>query len=106
MSRVLRFSSARWINFFAFACVALTISVAARAQDTAKPALHGKHWVAVTGKPLGATAGAMTFTRGGNAVDAACAMLAATATQTKKTSRKANKVKRKMTKQKTTKRVH
>ncbi len=50
------------------------------AQDTAKPVLHGKHWVAVTGKPLGATAGAMTFARGGNAVDAACAMLAATAT--------------------------
>lgn len=50
------------------------------AQKTAKPVLHGEHWVAVTGKPLAATAGAMTFTRGGNAVDAACAMLAATAT--------------------------
>ena len=48
--------------------------------DTAKPVLHGKHWVAVTGKPLGATAGAMIFSRGGNAVDAACAMLAATST--------------------------
>jgi gamma-glutamyltranspeptidase/glutathione hydrolase len=52
----------------------------ATAQKTAKPVLHGKHWVAVTGKPLAATAGAMTFTRGGNAVDAACAMLAATST--------------------------
>ena len=50
------------------------------AQQTAKPALQGAHWVAITGKPLGATAGAMTFQRGGNAVDAACAMLAATAT--------------------------
>jgi len=50
------------------------------AQKTAKPVLHGKHWVAVTGKPLAATAGAMTFNRGGNAVDAACAMLAATST--------------------------
>ncbi|MFC1701899.1 gamma-glutamyltransferase family protein [Pseudomonadota bacterium] len=50
------------------------------AQKTVKPVLHGKHWVAVTGKPLAATAGAMTFTRGGNAVDAACAMLAATST--------------------------
>ncbi|MBT8085459.1 MAG: gamma-glutamyltransferase, partial [Woeseia sp.] len=50
------------------------------AQKTGKPILHGKHWVAVTGKPLAATAGAMTFTRGGNAVDAACAMLAATST--------------------------
>ena len=48
--------------------------------STVKPVLHGKHWVAVTGKPLGATAGAMIFSRGGNAVDAACAMLAATST--------------------------
>jgi gamma-glutamyltranspeptidase/glutathione hydrolase len=47
---------------------------------TEKPVLHGKHWVAITGKPLGATAGAMVFTRGGNAVDATCAMLAATCT--------------------------
>ncbi|HET8770733.1 MAG TPA: gamma-glutamyltransferase [Gemmatimonadaceae bacterium] len=39
--------------------------------------LHGKHWVAVTGKPLSATAGAMIFQQGGNAVDAAAAMLAA-----------------------------
>ncbi|MCZ6507858.1 MAG: gamma-glutamyltransferase, partial [Acidobacteria bacterium] len=50
------------------------------AQRTVKPVLHGKHWVAVTGKPLAATAGALTFAKGGNAVDAACAMLAATAT--------------------------
>ena len=50
------------------------------AQPTAKPVLHAKHWVAITGKPLGATAGAMIFQQGGNAVDAACAMLAATAT--------------------------
>ena len=50
------------------------------AQKTAKPVLHGSHWVAVTGKPLAATAGAMTFTRGGNAVDSACAMLAAAST--------------------------
>src|SRR5690606_18090130 len=33
-----------------------------------------------TGKPLAATAGALVFERGGNAVDAACAMLAATCT--------------------------
>ena len=45
-----------------------------------RPVLHGSHWVAITGKPLGATAGAKIFDRGGNAVDAACAMLAATAT--------------------------
>ena len=36
--------------------------------------------MAITGKPLGATAGAMMFERGGNAVDAACAMIAATST--------------------------
>jgi gamma-glutamyltranspeptidase/glutathione hydrolase len=50
------------------------------AQRTVKPVLHGRHWVAITGKPLGATAGAMMFQQGGNAVDAATAMLAATAT--------------------------
>jgi gamma-glutamyltranspeptidase/glutathione hydrolase len=50
------------------------------AQRTAKPPLHGRHWMAITGKPLGATAGAMMFQRGGNAVDAACAMLAAVTT--------------------------
>ena len=52
----------------------------AQAQNTNKPILHGKHWIAITGKPLGATAGAMIFNKGGNAVDAACAMVAATAT--------------------------
>jgi gamma-glutamyltranspeptidase/glutathione hydrolase len=36
--------------------------------------------MAVTGKPLAATAGAMIFERGGNAVDAAAAMIAATCT--------------------------
>lgn len=50
------------------------------AQRTARPVLLGKEWVAVTGKPRGAMAGAMMFQRGGNAVDAAAAMLAATAT--------------------------
>ena len=50
------------------------------AQSTAKPPLHGKHWMAITGKPLAATAGAMIFQQGGNAVDAASAMLAAAAT--------------------------
>jgi len=36
--------------------------------------------MAITGKPLAAEAGAMVFQKGGNAVDAACAMLAATCT--------------------------
>src|ERR687893_2162340 len=51
-----------------------------RARGTAKPPLHARHWIAITGKPLAATAGAMMFQKGGNPVDAACAMLAATST--------------------------
>ena len=50
------------------------------AQRTQKPPLHARHWMAITGKPLSATTGAMIFQKGGNAVDAACAMLAAGAT--------------------------
>jgi gamma-glutamyltranspeptidase / glutathione hydrolase len=49
-------------------------------QQTEKPPLHGQNWMAITGKPLAATAGAMIFQKGGNAVDAACAMIAATCT--------------------------
>lgn len=60
--------------------IGLATSYFATAQRTEKPALHGRHWMAITGKPLGATAGAMIFQQGGNAVDAACAMLAATCT--------------------------
>lgn len=47
------------------------------AQKTQKPPLHARNWMAITGKPLSANAGAMIFTQGGNAIDAACAMLAA-----------------------------
>lgn len=50
------------------------------AQKTQKPVLHGRNWMAITGKPLAATAGATVFNNGGNAVDAACAMMAATCT--------------------------
>ena len=49
-------------------------------QRTEKPVLHGREWLAITGKPLAATAGAMVFAKGGNAVDAACAMLGAVCT--------------------------
>lgn len=62
-----------------FLAVLLT-STAAVAQQTQKPPLHGKNWMAITGKPLAATAGSMIFQKGGNAVDASCAMLAATCT--------------------------
>ena len=41
------------------------------AQRTQKPVLHGSHWMAITGKPLAAEAGAMIFQKGGNAIDAA-----------------------------------
>jgi gamma-glutamyltranspeptidase / glutathione hydrolase len=58
----------------------LTLACGTAAAKTVKPPLHGQNWVAVTGKPLAATAGAATFIKGGNAVDAACAMIAATST--------------------------
>lgn len=48
-----------------------------RTGPTEKPPLHARHWLAITGKPLSATAGAQIFATGGNAVDAAAAMLAA-----------------------------
>lgn len=58
----------------------VTVAPLAAEPKTEKPPLHAQSWIAVTGKPLGATAGARMFWAGGNAVDAACAMLGATAT--------------------------
>ena len=75
-----------WINYesmkkyILFFLVTFVCSTNLNAQQTQKPPLHGKDWVAITGKPLAATAGSMVFQKGGNAVDAACAMLAATCT--------------------------
>jgi gamma-glutamyltranspeptidase/glutathione hydrolase len=66
------------VTLVASACTLLPSAVPA--QQTQKPPLHARQWLAITGKPLAATAGAMTFQKGGNAVDAACAMLAAAAT--------------------------
>jgi gamma-glutamyltranspeptidase/glutathione hydrolase len=60
--------------------VLMGICNAAVIAQTQKPPLHGKNWMAITGKPLAAEAGAMIFHKGGNAIDAACAMLAATCT--------------------------
>lgn len=70
---------------FRFAAVLLIIAFITMpesliSQRTQKPVLYGRHWVAVTGKPIAATAGARIFMKGGNAVDAACAMIAATST--------------------------
>src|SRR6187402_207996 len=58
----------------------LIFSLPLQAQQTQKPPLHGKNWMAITGKPLAAEAGSIIFQKGGNAVDAACAMVAATCT--------------------------
>ncbi len=65
----------------------VTSGLSAQQQDavprrqTQRPPLHATQWLALTGKPLGAAAGAMIFQQGGNAIDAACAMLAAVTTQ-------------------------
>lgn len=65
---------------FCLSLLLLSVMHTSFAQQTQKPVLHGRHWMAITGKPLAATAGATIFQQGGNAVDAACAMLAATCT--------------------------
>ena len=70
-------------NLFAAAALVALTGIAllpASHAATEKPILYGKNWVAITGKPMAATAGARIFFDGGNAVDAACAMLAAAAT--------------------------
>jgi gamma-glutamyltranspeptidase/glutathione hydrolase len=68
------------LSTFTVLVLLFTTPFLALAQQTQKPVLHAKHWLAITGKPLAATAGAKIFQQGGNAVDAACAMLAATCT--------------------------
>jgi gamma-glutamyltranspeptidase/glutathione hydrolase len=70
-------NASRLLPVGAFLTFALSGGAAPPYLDSAqdKPVLHGRHWVAITGKPLGAMAGARMFEKGGNAVDAACAML-------------------------------
>src|SRR6187402_2634357 len=63
-----------------FLLLVVTLPLTALGQQTQKPVLHGKNWMAITGKPLAATSGSIIFQKGGNAVDAACAMLASTCT--------------------------
>jgi gamma-glutamyltranspeptidase/glutathione hydrolase len=60
--------------------VGIGVASAQEVKSSNKPPLHGTHWVAITGKPIAASAGALIFAQGGNAVDAAAAMLGATAT--------------------------
>src|SRR5262245_38201622 len=76
----MRIMDTRAVAVLALAVTLLGAAIGAADARTMKPPLHASHWLAITGKPLGATAGAMTFQQGGNAVDAACAMIAATAT--------------------------
>ncbi len=75
-----KFFNCRALIAFLLLLAFFIMPIKSYSQRTAKPVLHGRHWVAITGKPLGATAGAMIFQKGGNAVDAACAMIAATST--------------------------
>jgi gamma-glutamyltranspeptidase/glutathione hydrolase len=67
-----------WRGILGVAAVGIAAAVLPAATN--KPPLHARKWLAITGKPLAATAGAMIFQKGGNAVDAACAMIAATCT--------------------------
>ncbi|MDM7924262.1 MAG: gamma-glutamyltransferase, partial [Pyrinomonadaceae bacterium] len=74
----------RTVGFVLAICIVavqvVMVPVSVLGQRTQKPVLLGRKWVAITGKPLAATAGAAIFHKGGNAVDAACAMIAATST--------------------------
>jgi gamma-glutamyltranspeptidase / glutathione hydrolase len=68
--------------------IAMTVALSASAVfggpaaqgRTQKPPLYGRHWMAVTGKPIAASVGARIFQQGGNAIDAACAMIGAVTT--------------------------
>jgi gamma-glutamyltranspeptidase/glutathione hydrolase len=73
-------TGARSLLVAALGAAALAVTAHAQSPRTVKPVLHGRHWVAITGKPLAATAGALVFAKGGNAADAAGAMLAAACT--------------------------
>src|SRR6187399_168432 len=66
--------------YFFSILIIIIVNTRCFSQQTQKPPLHGKNWMAITGKPMAATAGATIFQKGGNAVDAACAMIAATCT--------------------------
>ena len=82
------FSVLSVLDLFAVRCLIILLFLypgasSLQAQEfkhSKKPPLHGQHWVAVGGKPLTASAGSRIFNQGGNAVDAASAMLAVSAT--------------------------
>ena len=58
-----------------------TSTIIAARRPLYKPLLTGKYWMAITGLLPSATSGAQIFIKGGNAVDAAAAMLASEAVQ-------------------------
>ncbi|HET7925510.1 MAG TPA: hypothetical protein VFL30_11465, partial [Rhodanobacteraceae bacterium] len=72
---VVKRTVSRWIAAAAAAAALFAAGLATgqEERETRKVALHGNHWMAIAGKPLAATAGSLTFSRGGNAVDATCA---------------------------------
>jgi len=71
MTKTGKGSGRNWILILAAVAAGSAMSLHAQ---THKPSLHGRHWMAITGKPLSVTAGAKIFERGGNAVDAAIAV--------------------------------
>ncbi len=72
----------RWVRIAITVTLGITavLSGATVQGRTQKPPLFGQHWMAVAGKPIAASAGARIFSQGGNAIDAACAMLGAVTT--------------------------
>lgn len=74
--------SGRNISLVAGLCLLCWMAVvpAQELKFSNKTPVYAQDWVAITGKPLAATAGARIFEQGGNAVDSAAAMLAAAAT--------------------------
>jgi len=68
------------VTFFILFLVVVLPVQAQEFRHSSKPPLYGQEWVAVAGKPRAASAGSRIFNQGGNAVDAAAAMLAVSAT--------------------------
>jgi len=84
-----KFRRSRVIALAVCLVIAMVVSISIATADMTKlnvpvykPLLTGKEWVAVGGMPIAATVGAKIFIAGGNAVDAACAMLGASAVMT------------------------
>lgn len=68
----------RSFSLFLAMLMLLTFPISIKAERTQKPVLQDRHWNVITGNSYAPTAVAMVFQKGGNAVDAACAMITAT----------------------------